>query len=59
MSPPAQVGVVQVGLNADDKVGRLHWDEVITSAGKPVSRWHSIKPLAQDDYGSERSSSAS
>lgn len=53
------VGVVQVGLNADDKVGRLHWDEVITSAGKPVSRWHSIKPLAQDDYGSERSSSAS
>lgn len=42
------VGVVYVGEEVEEEMGRVHWEEVVCTPNQAVSRWHSIRPLCPD-----------
>ena len=43
LSPNETMGVVTIGENAECKLGRTHWAEVMQSTGQQISFWHPIQ----------------
>ena len=39
-----KMGVVYIGLNSPQEVGRCHWVEIINSPEQMASHWHAIIP---------------
>ena len=50
------VGHVQVGPSVKEGLGRTHWEEIISSPNRPVSRWHTISSVLWRGEEGERQS---
>jgi len=37
------IGKISVGLNADNNLGRKHWEAMLASPRKPVAQWHALE----------------
>ena len=51
------VGVVHLGSNVTEDMGRTHWDEMIATPNNAISRWHSIIPVNGSGEGGSHSKS--
>lgn len=42
------IGSVKVGCTASTDMGQTHWEEMLSMANQPISRWHPILPPSEE-----------